>query len=64
MEQENVPSDAQVQARAFADCFEPSAYKLDKRFGWMDEEHRSMLGEKAVEALEQAYIETMNEIYG
>lgn len=57
------PSDVQIQAESFRNCFEPAAYRLDKHFSWMTESQRKELGRKADEALKQAYIDYFSEMY-
>lgn len=57
-------SDIEVMAQQFVDCFEPSAYELDKRFGWMDESEREELGKLAQKKLQEAFIETYSGMYG
>jgi hypothetical protein len=57
-------SDIESQAEAFRSCFEPDAFQLDENFSWMTESQREALGRKADEALKQAYIDQVSEMYG
>jgi hypothetical protein len=57
-------SDVHVQAGVFRDCFEPVAYRLEQNFSWMTDSQREELGRKADEALRQAYVDHISEMYG
>ena len=56
-------SDIEAQANAFRNCFKPVAFRLEKRFNWMTESQREELGQKADEALKNAYIDHLSEMY-
>jgi hypothetical protein len=55
--------DIETEAEAFRNCFRPDAFQLDEQFGWMTESQRKALGRKADEALKQAYIDQISEMY-
>jgi len=61
--QRHIPSDSEFQAEQFRQCFSPDAYELEQQFGWMSDQQRQFLGEKATEKLKEAYIETIEAIY-
>lgn len=57
-------SEIELEANIFRNCFNPSAFRLEKNFGWMSESQREELGRKADEALKQAYVDHISEMYG
>lgn len=57
-------SEVELQAKTFRDCFDPSAFRLEKNFGWMSESQREALGQRADEELKQAYVDHISEMYG